>query len=289
MLEIWGTHLETGWGMKWDKFTKFPASEIDIDDDFISGHRLHTAKLTINPNNPQELSEDIVKLAFLVSHPDVHIEKFILPYIPGARADKAPFRGARVYGRMLRNILPEAQFVVLDPHSPDAISHYTYYNSDTRIIESDKFVSKFTGKFLDYTYDAIIAPDKGAVERASKVAERLGTPCFYAEKARDPHTGKLTRYDVSGFASLLDSKGNYLVIDDICDGGGTFKMLSDAITDVVDAGTLDLFVSHGLFTGLASELPMYYDKIMTTNSVIPAQDIGQVVLNIDSAFFGEDN
>jgi ribose-phosphate pyrophosphokinase len=90
-------------------------------------------------------------------------------------------------------------------------------------------------------YSGIIAPDKGSVDRASAVARDLGLPVYFGEKTRDVETGRLT-----GFIFPDVHVGHrYLVVDDICDGGGTFiGLAADAPHDVF----LDLYVTHGLFT-----------------------------------------
>lgn len=284
MLEIFGTHKPTGWGVKWDYFTKFPASEIDIDEVRVRDFTIHTAKLTVNPNNPQELSEDLIKLAFIEDAFPEQLGRLIMPYFPGARADKAPFRGAHVYAHILETLLPNVELVVLDPHSIEAFANW---GGELNVYDISTTVEEAVRRFTNHPYDAVIAPDKGAVNRAKGYADLAGIPCYYATKARDPHTGKLTKYDISAFGEELTEEGRYLVVDDICDGGGTFKSLANAIHEYRMIECLDLWITHGLFTGLASELPIYYDRIMTTNSVVPAQDIGQRVLNIDNIFWKE--
>jgi len=54
------------------------------------------------------------------------------------------------------------------------------------------------------------------------VYESLYRPHIYGEKVRDQLTGNITSYKVIG-----DPAGkNVLIVDDICDGGMTFKLLA---------------------------------------------------------------
>ena len=73
-------------------------------------------------------------------------------------------------------------------------------------------------------YVGLICPDAGAAKRTEAVAEALALPVFYARKKRDFATGRL-----SGFAcEPLPPEGRLIVVDDICDGGGTFRGLAEA-------------------------------------------------------------
>jgi len=42
--------------------------------------------------------------------------------------------------------------------------------------------------------------------------------------------------------------GDLLIVDDICDGGGTFTLLAKAICEVKPDCNIDLVVSHGIFS-----------------------------------------
>jgi len=82
---------------------------------------------------------------------------------------------------------------------------------------------------------------------------------FKAEKKRDFETGQLT-----GFTCEELLEGRYLVVDDICDGGGTFRGLAAATG--LPKENLDLWVSHGVFSGAAGELNNHYGNIFCTDS-----------------------
>lgn len=85
-------------------------------------------------------------------------------------------------------------------------------------------------------------PDKGAVVKYTDVYKDI-LPYIYGEKVRDQATGYITSYEVIG--DCRDNK--VLIVDDICDGGATFEVLTD---DLYDRGAkeVNLFVTHGLFT-----------------------------------------
>lgn len=178
----------------------------------------------------------------------------LIPYLPGARADRGIPFGAGVYAGIINSFGLDG-VVCVDPHSeimPGLINNLITVDHTDLVLEG---VSPDPLRYV-----GVIAPDKGARPRALAVAERMGIPLFQAEKERDFNTGKL-----SGFhCESLPRTGNLLVVDDICDGGGTFMGLADASGLLNDR--LDLWVTHGVFSGNAPGLRNNYGRIMTTNS-----------------------
>lgn len=187
----------------------------------------------------------------------------VMPYLPGARADHndfVPF-GAGVYAEFI-NSLSVDEVLCFDPHSPVLPGLV-----GATVIDSTRLVRQhIIGKRRDdrvQRYDGIIAPDKGAVARATAVAGACHLPLYRAEKHRDSNTGRL-----SGFTcEPLPATGRFLVVDDICDGGGTFLGLADATG--LPAERLGLYVSHGVFSGNASQLNDRYGEVWTTDSFAP--------------------
>ena len=179
-----------------------------------------------------------------------------IPYLPAARADRGTPFGAKVYANMI-NAAGLDEVVVFDPHSPVAPSLV----QNVRIVYSAEVLAEVLREAGEAdSYRAVLAPDKGAVERASKAADALGLPLFTATKTRDFDTGKLTSFEVP----QLPRSGRILVVDDICDGGGTFRGLATAAG--IGRDRLGLWVSHGIFSGAAGELTGHFAQIFTTDS-----------------------
>ena len=179
-----------------------------------------------------------------------------IPYLPAARADRGTPFGAKVYANMI-NAAGLDEVVVFDPHSPVAPSLV----QNVRIVYSAEVLAEVLREAGETdSYSAVLAPDKGAVERASKAADALGLPLFTATKTRDFDTGKLTSFEVP----QLPRSGRVLVVDDICDGGGTFRGLATAAG--IGRDRLGLWVSHGIFSGAAGELTGHFAQIFTTDS-----------------------
>ncbi|OIH95287.1 phosphoribosyltransferase family protein [Curtobacterium sp. MCBA15_001] len=181
----------------------------------------------------------------------------LVPYLPGARQDRGLPFGAKVYADVLNGFHVD-QVIAFDPHSPvivDLVERLT-------VVTSEQVVRDHVVAGSDYS--GIIAPDKGAVARASAVATACDLPVFRAEKHRNPDTGKL-----DGFScEPLPDTGRLLVVDDICDGGGTFMGLAGSTG--LGRERLGLWVSHGVFSGRAAQLADHFGEIVTTDSY-PAQ------------------
>lgn len=178
----------------------------------------------------------------------------LIPYLPGARQDRGTPFGAQVYANLI-NAMKADEVVCFDPHSPvmPALVH------NLRTVSPEAVIARAVRKSLS-EYAGVICPDEGAKSRTAVTAEALGLPLFHAAKHRDFATGKL-----SGFTcDELPAEGRFLVVDDICDGGGTFMGLAAATG--LGPDRLDLWVSHGVFSGNAAQLAQAYGSIYTTDS-----------------------
>lgn len=176
----------------------------------------------------------------------------LLPYLPGARQDRGVPFGAKVYADLI-NGMDFAHVVCVDPHSPVMPSLL----SNIIVIDSDKLIRDNVNT---EGLAGVICPDQGAHERTERVAKTLGLPVYYAKKKRDFARGKLSGFE----CEPLPGEGRFLVVDDICDGGGTFMGLADATG--LPKERLELWVTHGVFSGKAAQINDRYSKVYTTDS-----------------------
>lgn len=190
------------------------------------------------------------------------VELFI-PYFPGARQDRRNPTGdvafaADYYASIVQYV--DADWVTIyDPHS-DVVPALIDFTKIVSVADIAKFDEANAGHLHHRIYSGVIAPDSGAHRRANLMAETLGVPKVYqAWKNRDVATGKLT-----GFGIEPIEPGHYLIVDDICDGGGTFNGLAASLPAGV---TCDLYVTHGLFSQGLRELIKNFEQIITTDSL----------------------
>ena len=204
-----------------------------------------------------DLQEFIVAMAMATSVRSAggRISTLILPYLPGARQDRINPTGDILFtSRFVADLINAQGFdkvVSVDPHSPtmpSMIENFVEYPLENVAMD------------LWPGYTGIIAPDEGARGRAHRVSLIMGKPVYYGSKVRDVSNGRLTGFDVEP----LPKGGHFLVVDDICDGGGTFVGLGEKIRE--QGAYADLFVTHGIFSKGLDDLAKYYKTIYTTDS-----------------------
>jgi ribose-phosphate pyrophosphokinase len=189
------------------------------------------------------------------------------PYLPAARGDHAPSLSAKVYAKII-NTVEFDEVICVDPHSdymPGRILGRKVIEPET-VIPAD-LVTPDT---------VIVIPDKGAVKRATRVANHFGVETVQADKIRDRLTGKLTGFS----CPEIDPGRLVLVVDDICDGGGTFLGLADAMNHPWE--NTALWVTHGIFSQGFDSLAERFSTIACTDSFQSADDMGAAdVVGVD--------
>lgn len=190
---------------------------------------------------------------------NVGILDVFIPYFPGARQDRSDgFASLTVI--LMANLLSNstrAKYHLFDPHSP--ITDNVVWSSSIQM-PADLDVPISEGVV------GIIAPDEGAVSRAESFRNTfyLGAGFVQCVKHRDSRTGRILDYHVPE----LPSTGTYIIVDDICDGGGTFNLLATAFksTRRGQFSRLEMFVSHGIFSKGLVNIDPRIEKITTTDS-----------------------
>lgn len=192
------------------------------------------------------------------------IDHLILPYIPGARQDRSNPTGDVLFtlGSVAQMINSRRfrKVTVIDPHSPVAV----------RLINNlVEIPLAKVAELIDKQYDGVIAADKGGKDRAEQFAKALNLPVYYGGKTRDVSDGRLTGFTLDRLAydNQQHAGGHYLVVDDICDGGGTFNGLAAKIHE--QGCSADLYVTHGIFAKGTRELRKNFEQILTTDSLEP--------------------
>ena len=252
------------------KFTPIAGNEIQFESFTFSGGEPHIkirpdfdANQTITITHRLNSFNDMGLLCIAVDAlRRMHVEKInlFIPYFPAARQDRVMVKGepltAKVYADLL-NCLKLNKITVFDAHSEvtPALLNNCEAITNHRFIQE---VLKITGKNC-----LLISPDGGALKKIYKVSEYLGgVPVVECSKSRDVTTGKLKGFKV--YADNLEGK-ECLIVDDICDGGGTFIGLAEELKKK-NCGDIYLAVSHGIFSQGFEKFSPAFKKIFTTNS-----------------------
>ncbi|MDE1205906.1 ribose-phosphate diphosphokinase [Tenacibaculum larymnensis] len=184
----------------------------------------------------------------------------VLPYFPAARQDRLMVSGEPLSVKVYADIINAQNFesvTVLDPHSEVTPALL----NNCKVIDNHKFIEHITKQLSDNLL--LISPDGGALKKIYKVAAYLQNyEVVECSKSRNVKTGQLTGFKV--YADDLQGK-DCLIVDDICDGGGTFLGLAKELK-AKNAGNLYLAISHGIFSKGFDELEKHFTKIFTTDS-----------------------
>lgn len=207
----------------------------------------------------------------------IPVPAIVLPNVPGARQDRINLGGDVLFtARSVAGMLNARNFpsvTILDPHS-DVIAALI---DRSRVVYAD-LRSLGTAEFGDRTYSGVIAPDAGAEKRAGRVAKGKQLPLFHAWKVRNVEDGA-----ISGFGIEPVAPGHYLIVDDLCDGGGTFTGLAGVLAE--HGCSADLFITHGLFTKGTAPLLDVFRSVFCTDSTVGAKP-GVVVLPTCATYLG---
>ncbi len=256
------------YGQKEDRLVEhieFPTGEKHIR---IKGLQ-HDDDVVLVYNDP---SGDIMKLGMAVNicrQAEVSHITVVMPFVPYARQDEVYVEGdplsIKVFAEFL-NSLDVDQVVIADPHSkvtPALINNahivHQHEVAMAAVLDLDQHLVQPI---------ALVGPDLGSAKKIEalqayiKKVHNLDFPIIQCDKKRDPATGRIT-----GFRILSGNPTGHhcLMVDDICDGGGTFMGLFDVILNTGAEGQ-SLYITHGIFSKGVDILLKRFDKIYTSDS-----------------------
>ena len=248
---------------------KFPAGEVNVN--FLKGNKGISGMQTIdNITIVARLrnSDDIMELLLLKNALDNYVDtadvgiRLSLLYIPYARQDRICNKGEAHSLRVMCDLINNMNFrevLVVDAHSivsTALINNCTEVKQETIISEDKELSNKLrSGEYI------IVSPDAGSEKKCMAVAKHFGCNMIRATKVRDIATGKIQSIE---FVDAIPEGKNFLIVDDICDGGGTFIPLAELLYPHSD--DIDLYVTHGIFSKTVEMLHTRFNTVYTTDS-----------------------
>lgn len=189
---------------------------------------------------------------------EIHLD---VSYFPYARQDRVCNPGEALAVKVVTDIINAQNYetvTILDAHSdvtPALLNKCTNVSAEAYI-----------DYIQDYDQMIFVSPDAGAAKKVLKIAQKYKRPMVTAEKVRDTMTGAITSTKVNIPFEHVSEK-DFLIIDDICDGGRTFIELAKELRKQTK-GKIILFVTHGIFSAGFDELAKHIDRIYTLNSFV---------------------
>lgn len=152
------------------------------------------------------------------------------------------------------NSMKPTDVIIVEPHS-----YRSLYLIPNNINESG---TKYISKNKDYIY---VYPDAGAKIRYHNYF--LHEKYICCSKVRDLNTGKLSGFKVENPEVIIDNPNkSFMVIDDLCDGGGTFVGIASEIKKINPDVKLSIYVTHMVNPKGIITLSENYDEVYFTNS-----------------------
>lgn len=195
------------------------------------------------------LLEDVIRRGLGVCH------TLVIPYLMGARSDRVMEQGDSFDLEVIARLINSCGFQnvhLYDVHSPvatDLIWNSVNHGNRELVEAYDK-------------PDAImIVPDHGAISKSVcyEIWNHRIIGRVICDKSRDLSNGRITLK--VGSPEICEGR-HCVIIDDLCDGGGTFLAIAEQIRPL----SLTLIVTHGIFSKGFDQLGRKFDKIIVSDS-----------------------
>lgn len=258
----------------------FPGGEIQVKIDEPVTEQYVTVKAIITS------SDEIMTLLLLTDALrraykgfDKLIISLELPYVPYARQDRVMVEGEALSISVFCKLINSQNYdsvTIWDPHSDvtPALLDRCEIKTQADVLLDDlplgrewprvydpKIENELIKNFTENT--VLVSPDAGANKKVWDAAKRIGFgQVVRADKVRDPATGKITGTVVYG--EHIGNK-NFLILDDICDGGYTFIQLAKELRALTN-GKIILYVTHGIFSKGLDVFKGLVDEVYCANS-----------------------
>lgn len=184
----------------------------------------------------------------------------IMPYLPYARQDRVCTRGESLSVAVIAKMINAQGY--------DTVEVWDCH-SDVGLALIDRVVHKTPDLWVRRCYSlqvppVLVAPDAGAIKKVHSMAEHLRLRYVRADKTRDPISGHITGTKV--YSNHI-GKQNFLIADDICDGGRTFVALAKELRPLTD-GEIHLYITHGIFSYGTAVFDGVIDRVFVANSFV---------------------
>lgn len=256
---------------------RFPDGQqnIVIDPKSLFVPNINETHLISRLNNWLDLELIVATVASLREITTEPINLYV-PYILGARSDRKFEEGGNNYIKdviaPVINYLNFKSVTCIDPHS-DVLEACIkgFRKEDNKKLVTfavrDLYLQEWDGKSKPEDRYILVSPDAGATKKIHKLADKIGYKGDIITCSKDRDTeGKLTKTVVPFKDTGPLCMKDYVIIDDICDGGRTFINIAVELKKAYNCNKIYLIVTHGIFSKGFGELNQYFDGIYCTNS-----------------------
>jgi len=233
------------------KFTLFPDNQPHVN---VTIQESEEARVVASLSSPMALVH-LLQTANAIDNAFAVKSELVITYLMGARFDRLMQKGDSVDLVVIADLINSLQFKkvkIYEPHSDTAL----------QLIKHSEAISA-APLSLHYRRpnSVLICPDAGAVKKVDKYLSLNSnlTDVCYCIKSRDLSNGNIT---LKVLTPELCEDRDCIIIDDLCDGGGTFK----AIASQIKPKTLTLCVAHGIFSRGLKVFEPEFSEIIVSDS-----------------------
>lgn len=185
--------------------------------------------------------------------------RLVVPYLAYSRQDRVTKEGEPVSVRAVMKALGiyYDELCVVDIHNPRTLRFFP--GKAVNLSPARAIAEYFREKLGE---GIVLAPDRGARERAKAVAERLGLEFSHFEKRRiSPTEVRMRPVDID-----VEGK-NVLIVDDIISTGGTMIKAANLLREM-SARRVFVAATHGVFSeGAIDRVGKVVDELAVTNTI----------------------
>ncbi|GAA5921867.1 hypothetical protein JCM21900_004886 [Sporobolomyces salmonicolor] len=227
-------------------------------------------------NDPNDLLMELLIMISACKTASAKRITAVVPCFPYSRMDRKDKSRSPITAKLVANMLQIAgcdHVITMDLHASQ-IQGFFEVPVDNLWTEPS-MIRWVKENIQDWKEVIIVSPDAGGAKRATNLADRLDVDFALINRNRSKGDGP----ESEGKMELLvgDVKDKVaILIDDMCDTGGTIKL---ATTALVEKGAKEVYalVSHGLLSGESmaelAKLPLV--KLVVSNTISQAEHLKQ--------------
>lgn len=202
----------------------------------------------------------LMQLSDIVSRRGLKVDQLIITYLLAARTDRLFNMNTSFTLKIVADVINsfDTAVKILTPHSDRSLSLINKSIQDDIYYYLDRYDSKFWNNLV------LVAPDEGAADRLKEYVDFYGYKTITCIKKRSSN-GSIESVTINNPYQMSFNKSRLLVLDDLCDGGGTFIAIAPELRKL-SPKSLEIAVTHAIQKSGIDKLSEAYDKVYITDS-----------------------
>ena len=252
------------------KSSTFPGGEqhINLQNNILSSSTIEILAHLHSSDDIMQLLLTVNAIHFINKTSDINLT---IPYMPYARQDRICNKGdafsIQVIAELI-NSLKCTSVTIFDPHSEvtsNLINNCIVISQNTLIKDLN----------INSKNIILVSPDAGSRKKCKEIAKESNIEMITASKIREPKTGKIINCKLND--KIINKE--YIIIDDICDGGRTFIELAKLLKKE-GAKKIYLYITHGIFSKGINTLIKHFNHIYCHTSFINIEHKKITIFNV---------